>query len=390
VERLKNCLEPGAKMGVVIKSNAYGHGIKIVSLALREEAEVLIVFSISEALAVRAWTGEGRILVVGPPSPTESDLDEALRQGIELTVAKGAWLGAIFAAAERSGATAELHLKLDTGTNRQGMATEELMSVAMHLLDDPRVHLRGISTHFADIEDTLDHSYAQTQFERFTETADSLDSLLGTKVERHSANSAATVLWPRTHGSFVRAGLASYGFWPSRETFLAVRTKNNEGLSPRLEPVLEWTSRVTEIRQLNAGDYVGYGRSFRCTGETRIAVVPVGYADGYSRSLSNKGHMLADGVRAPIRGRVCMNMTMIDVTDIPDVQIGTEVTMLGSQGSEVITAEDLADWMGTINYEVCTSIAASIPRIAVDVPEELVAPYESAGVPSEGPRVPLD
>ena len=381
VELLKGGLEEGASMGVVIKSNAYGHDMKIAALALRDIAELLIVFSVSEALAVRACTGEGRVLVVGPPTPDDGQLDEALRSGIELTVAKGAWIPRILASSERTGTKAQLHLKLETGTNRQGMDRAELFELAGHLKEDPRAVVRGISTHFADIEDTLDHSYAQSQFERFSEVSSELVRFLGREVERHCANSAATLLWDRTHGSFVRVGLAAYGFWPSRETFLAVRMQKKEEQTLRLEPILEWNSKISEIRSIKAGDYVGYGRSFRCTGDSRIAVVPVGYADGYRRSLSNKGHMLVSGVRAPIRGRVCMNMTMIDVTDIPEAEIGTSVTLLGVQGSERISAEDLADWMDTINYEACTSISNSIRRRAVDVPEDLLPQFVKFDVP---------
>ncbi len=190
----------------------------------------------------------------------------------------------------------------------------------------------------------------------------------------HSANSAATLLDERTHGDLVRVGIAAYGLWPSKETqaaWLERRMSSSDGNStlppgenPQLAPVLSWRARLAQVKDVPAGGYVGYGRTFRATHASRIAIVPVGYHEGYDRRLSNIAHVLVDGVRCPVRGRVCMNMIMIDVTDVPQAVPGAVATLLGSDGEERVSAEQLAAWMGTIHYEVVSRIHPSVPRRA--------------------------
>ena len=229
------------------------------------------------------------------------------------------------------------------------------------------MRLEGLTTHFADIEDTTDHRFADRQLAQLLEArvATGGDDLL-----LHSANSAATLLDERTHGDLVRVGIAAYGLWPSKETqaaWLERRMSSSSTLppgdSPVLTPVLSWRARLTQVKDVAAGGYVGYGRTFRATHATRIAIVPIGYHEGYDRRLSNVAHVVVDGVRCPVRGRVCMNMMMIDVTDAPAARPGAVATLLGDDGDERVSAEQLAAWMGTIHYEVTSRVHPAVPRL---------------------------
>ena len=181
----------------------------------------------------------------------------------------------------------------------------------------------------------------------------------------HAANSAATLTWPQAHADLVRVGIAAYGLWPSRETYATVlerRMGAGESSIPQLRPVLSWKARVAQIRAVAEGEYIGYGRTFRATYPMRIAVLPVGYYEGYDRRFSNVGHALINGVRAPVRGRVCMNMAMVEITHITGVEQGSIATLLGRDGEEELSAEAWADWMKSINYEAVTRIHPDQPR----------------------------
>ena len=179
---------------------------------------------------------------------------------------------------------------------------------------------------------------------------------------RTIANSAAGILWPNTHCELVRAGITCYGMWPSTESYVSAKLL---GKDVDLRPALTWKTIVAQEKLIDTGSVIGYGCTYQTTHPTRIVVIPVGYYDGYDRALSNLAYVLIHGKRAPIRGRICMNMCMADVTDIPDVKMGDEVVLLGRQGDEIITAEQLASWSGTINYELTTQIQTSVPRIAI-------------------------
>jgi alanine racemase len=178
--------------------------------------------------------------------------------------------------------------------------------------------------------------------------------------ELNLANSAATILWPETHLAMARVGIAIYGMWPSKETQVSAALAHRDGIV--LRPAMTWKTRIAQVKDVEAGDWIGYGRSYRTTHPTRLAVLPVGYYDGYDRKLSNLAYVLVGGRRAPVRGRICMNMTLVDVTDVPGARAGDEVVLLGAQGADAVTAEQFAAWADTINYEVTTRIAESIPR----------------------------
>jgi alanine racemase len=256
-----------------------------------------------------------------------------------------------------------VHVKVETGNNRQGLALAQVIELARLILTLPAIELEGLSSHYADIEDTTDHAYAKSQLCRFNEACDALRELgLPPKV-RNFSNSAAAILWNETHFELVRVGISMFGMWPSKETFVATVMARRR--RPDLRPALTWKTVVAQVKKVYQGEFVGYGRTFQATHPTTIAVLPTGYYDGYDRGLSNLAHVLVNGQIAAVLGRVCMNMTMVDVSDIRGVKPGTEVVLLGRQGGSCVTAEQMADWIHSINYEVTTRINDRIPRVVV-------------------------
>jgi alanine racemase len=316
------------------------------------------------------------IYICGPLLPFEAaDVVSAEARAVVVDVDVA---HALSAAAASVGRTAPVHVKIETGTHRQGLRIQDAVAFARVVRSLPGLVVEGITTHFADIEDTTDHRFAEHQLATLLQArAAFVDDGIAVPMV-HSANSAATLLDERTHGDLVRVGIAAYGLWPSKETHaawlerrLAASTTlppgpSHDGGLPTLRPVLSWRSRLTQVKDVDAGCYVGYGRSFRTTHPTRLGIVPVGYHEGYDRRLSNVAHVVVGGVRCPVRGRVCMNMMMVDVTDAPGARPGATVTLMGDDGDERVSAEQLAAWMGTIHYEVTSRIHPVVPRVAVD------------------------
>jgi alanine racemase len=216
-----------------------------------------------------------------------------------------------------------------------------------------------MSTHFANLEDRLNQQYARHQLREF-QKAEAILNQLGIKPHyRHCAATAGIIALPEAHFNFVRLGIGAYGLWPSPKTKIAAERLD---VKMELKPVLTWKTIVAQVKPVKKGDLVGYGCSHEMKQNGKIAVLPIGYYDGFVRTLGNKGAVLIRGHRAPVIGRVCMNMIMVDVTDIPNVRLEDEVVLIGEQGSERITAEDMAELSGTINYEVTTRIGERIPR----------------------------
>ncbi len=357
----------------VVKGNAYGHGLLLAARAFVEAgADWLCVNALFEAEKLRDGGIRVPIYVLGRIPP--GDIPAALDLGCQLVVydeqtireASRAARGRVGDSALSSlsdARPARLHLKLETGNNRQGIREDEAARLATLIDEDPALEFTGLATHFADVEDTTDHTFAKAQIARFCQFADQLEARGIAPRYKHVSNSAATILWPDSHMGLVRAGIACYGMWPSTEAYVSALVAGRARIE--LTPALTFKSQVAQVREVPAGEYIGYGRTFRTTHTTRVAVLPVGYYDGYPRGLSNLAHVLIRGHRAQVRGRVCMNITTVDVTDIEGVTAGDEVVLLGCQGEESITAEQIAEWAGTINYEITTRINERIPRIAV-------------------------
>jgi alanine racemase len=346
LESLRRIAPPPARLMPVVKSEAYGHGLELAGRAFAAAgADWLGVHAVAEAVRLREAQVTVPILVLGPA--TRDEVAQAHGLGCDVTVASLAALEAAAAAG-----AARVHLKVETGVNRQGIVEDELPAVLAILSDHPALELVGLTSHFADIEDTTDHGFATRQQERFAAWCARIDEATDRTPLRHMSCSAAALLWPGTHHDLVRVGIAAYGVWPSRETLVSARAEGRADLV--LQPAMTWTVRISQVRTVPAGETVGYGRTWRAPVASRIAVLPIGYADGYLRGLAGRAHVLIGGERAPLRGRICMNLCMTDVTHIAGATAGQEAVLLGAQGDDTITPEQMADWLGTIPYEILT------------------------------------
>ena len=353
----RDLVGPDSRLAPAVKANAYGHGIVLAARTFADAgADWLCVHGIDEARVLRDAGLTLPIYVVGPVLLHElaeaSALDLRIVVYNEETVDRLASLGCPL----------RLHLKLETGNHRQGLEIEHALALADKIAATPGLELEGAASHFANIEDTTDHRYARHQLARFEEAIDALRQAGHRVPIRHLSNSAAAILWPEQTFEMVRVGIGAYGLWPSTETQVAAALAGRG--STQLRPALTWKTRVAQVKDVPEGKFVGYGCTYMTTHPTRLAILPVGYFEGYDRRLSNLAHVLIRGRRAPVRGRVCMNIIMVDVTDIPDVALEDEVVLLGRQGEENVSAEQVGAWAGTINYEVVSRIGGHLPRIA--------------------------
>lgn len=361
MQAFRRHLGPDVLLAPVVKSNGYGHGLERAARAfVAGGADWLCVHSPAEARRLLVERLGVTVLMMGPWS--EPDLDELVAAGVHLTSSSASRLAAVEAAARRVGRRALLHLKVETGTHRQGLQTGELRAVLQRIQASADLELVGMHSHFANIEDTTRHEFAAHQVHRFQEALRLADELGVPPRVRHLASSAATILFPHTHYDLVRPGIAAYGHWPSRETLASARELGLGNLD--LAPALTWKSVLTEIKTVPAGSYIGYGCTDKVEVDTPIGIVPVGYADGYRRVMGGRAHVLVHGRHCRVRGRVCMNLIMVEVRHLDRVAEGDEVVLLGRQGSEEISAEQLGDWAQTLHYEILAGLSAEIPRCA--------------------------
>ncbi|MCX7945006.1 MAG: alanine racemase [Deltaproteobacteria bacterium] len=344
----------------VVKANAYGHGlVEILSIIRDTKIRKFGVFTLEEALKVKELIPDSMILIF--QSLYNKELYEAIERGFDITIGSVDNLQNLKDIIKNTRSPPFIHLKVETGTNRQGITEPELNTVIQTLSEIRKIKLRGIYTHFANIEDTTDHSYAMFQLNRYRRFVSEFDKN-GIKFEfRHTACSAAAILFPETHFDFVRIGISLYGHWPSKETLISANHLNIE--KPNLLPVMSLRTKIIQIKNVRSSEYIGYGCTYKATRDMKIGILPIGYANGYRRVFSNSTYVIVKGRRAPVVGRVCMNIIMIDITDIPGVRVLDEVTLLGKDNGEMISAEDLAQIAGTINYEILTQIDPFATRI---------------------------
>ncbi len=340
----------------VVKANAYGHGVRQI-VPLLKNADWFAVNSLEEGLELREIGIQKPVLLLG--HVPISRLHEAAEAELRLTVFNRETIAAL-SKIKTGCPPVRIHLKIETGTGRQGIPPEQVPEYIREIQDADGVMLEGVSTHFANIEDTLNYDYSHRQLTTFRKALEDIQKLGENPSIIHTACTAAAVLFPETHFSMIRAGIGVYGLWPSRETFLSATMR--EKSVPDLKPVLTWKTRVVQLKNLPEGSFVGYGCSYRTTRKTKVAVLPVGYADGYDRSLGNTAYVLVNEKRAPVIGRVCMNLTMVDVTDISEVALENEVVLLGRWDHEIISVETMAGWAQTINYEIITRISPFLER----------------------------
>jgi len=356
---LRKAIGNKTQLMTVVKSFAYGHGMLAVANVLKEKTDWFGVASLDEALVLRKSKINNPILVLSYFDLDWQKIEQGIKQKITFPAYSRTQIEFLNSIAKKLHRQASVHIKIDTGTSRIGQRIETIRTFLRELSKFKNVEVSGLFSHFADSEENP--AYTAKQIEIF-EKAIEITSREFPNLICHMSCSAAAILLPKSHYGMVRAGLMTYGIHPSKKTRQAPITRDYVGRHIELKPVLTWKTKIIQVKSLPKGVYVGYGLSYRTFRETKMAVLPVGYADGYDRKLSNTGVVLVSGKRANVIGRVCMNLTMIDVTGIP-VKKNQEVILLGGHGKNRITAEELAVKIGTINYEVVTRINWALPRI---------------------------
>ena len=363
VQRLRGLLRPGARLLAVVKADGYGHGgVMAARAALEGGADWLGVARVGEGAALRAAGITAPVLMLAEP-PAGGVL-RAVELDLVPTLYTVDSLRKFAAAARLAGRVVPVHVKVDTGMHRYGVAPDDAEAFLDLVRGEEGLHLQGLWSHFAVAEDVL-NPYTKQQFESFTDVLAQVGALAGRPpgssggpaggLIRHLANSAALLTFPEAHFDMVRTGIAVYGIHPSPE--LADRV--------RLEPAMSFKSRVGLARVLPAGESVSYGQRFVMPRDGIVATIPCGYADGVRRALTNRGEVLIRGRRHRISGTVTMDHFMVDVGEAV-VEPGDEVVLLGRQGALEITAQDLADQLSTIPYEVVCGIGARVPRVYTD------------------------
>jgi alanine racemase len=350
---LSRVVAPAMPMAV-IKANAYGHGL-LHCAKLAEEAGVTLlgVDSIEEAQQLRGEGIKAPILILG--FIPEDQLHELAKlENISITCYHREFLSLIATINPR----AEIHLPIETGLSRQGISLDGLRGF-LDEIKAQKLHLAGLYSHLANVEDVADRDYTDKQNAELQKAITILHEYQFDSVKIHLSASGAAMLYPDLRYDVSRIGIAQYGLWPSERI--------REQSSFELKPVLSWKTRIAQIKSLKAGTPVSYGLTEVLSKDSVIAVLPTGYYDGYDRTgFSSRGQVLIGGKRCKVIGRICMNMCMIDMSDVVGANVGDEVVLLGSQGDKRITAEELAELAGTINYELVTRISAHLPRLLVD------------------------
>ncbi|MDD4168757.1 MAG: alanine racemase [Desulfotomaculaceae bacterium] len=353
VQEIRRVTTPAAKVLAVVKANGYGHGaVEVSRVALANGTEWLGVARVSEGVALREAGINAPVLVLGYSPPEQSQ--EVIRYRLSQTVYTFDMALALAEAAGREGTRAKVHVKVDTGMGRIGwLAGPDVASEILNLARIPHLEIEGVFTHFA-AADITEPGYTISQLERFLEITTALRRA-GLEVQfKHTANSPALLKMPETHLDLVRAGIIVYGLYPSDDFEQSI---------VNLVPAMSLKAKVAYVKKVPSSFSVSYGCTYKTAGPSVIATLSVGYADGYSRRLSSKGEVLLHGRRAPVIGRVCMDQIMADVGHIPEVKMGDEAVLIGSQGSEEITADEIAFKIDTINYEVICMVSHRVPRV---------------------------
>lgn len=352
VKQFKRHLDPETKFMAVVKADGYGHGaVETAKAALKGGASHLAVAVLEEGIALREAGIKEPILLL---SPIEKEaVAAAVQHDLSMTVFSREIAEEAVRIRKESKIPVHVHLKIDTGMNRIGVRTKEEATSLLHILEEGRVQTEGIFTHFADADNLDDSSFTYLQYRNFMEIVQFCEDQ-GFKIPiRHCCNTAATLAYPELQLDMVRVGIGLYGLFPTVEFM---------GMLP-LEPVMEFKTTILALKTISHDQTVGYGRTFTASANTKIATIPVGYADGYSRHLSNKGFVSIRHKRIPIAGLICMDQTMLDVSSLPDVQEEEEVVLFGDPANGDVSVYDVAEWAGTIHYEIVCDISKRVPRI---------------------------
>ena len=354
---MKENIAENTKILAVIKTDGYGHGGVPIAKML-EQLDFMFGYAAAtyeEAHVLREAGVKKPILILGYTFPY--CYEELIREEIRPAVYRRDTVEELAAAAAKVGQKAKVHIKVDTGMGRIGITPdEEGLEFVRFLIEHPELEVEGIFTHFAKSDET-DKTSANHQLELFQNFIDKIQTELGITIPvKHCSNSAAILEMPQANMDMVRAGITTYGLYPSEEV--------SKDIVP-LRAAMSLYSHIVYCKTIHAGQSVSYGGLFTATKDTRVATIPVGYGDGYPRSLSGKGYVLIRGKKAPILGRVCMDQFMVDISEIPEAMEGDKVTLLGMDGTERITAEELGELSGRFNYEFVCDLGKRIPRVYI-------------------------
>ena len=351
LRQIKKTIGPRVKILSMVKANAYGHGaVEVARTLAKSGSDAFGVATVEEGIELRRARISQPILVFA--GVYLEQLDQFLRYKLTPVIYEAATLRALDKAVEARKTKFKIQLEIDTGMGRIGFPTSEIESWLPLVSKLKALMLDGVFSHFSDAE-TANEQYTLGQLSEFHHVLDRFKSMNIFPAASHMAKSAALITVPASHLALVRPGLILYGMYPALELKKQIA----------LKPVLSWRTRIIQLKRSATKTYIGYGRTFVTKRKSLIATLPVGYADGYRWLLSNRAEVIVRGKRAPVVGRVSMDLTSVDVTDIRNVQQGDEVVLLGRQGDAVISADEMAAWANTISYEIFTSIGARVPRI---------------------------
>lgn len=364
IDFIHNFLGEGVTFSSVVKGNAYGHGINhYCPLAYKCGVRHFSVFSAQEALEVtKALTNHNHELMIMGQIDNE-ELAWAIENNVEFYVFEQDRLDAAIAASKKIGKKALIHVELETGMNRTGFPNKEIIETFKKIEADLNyLDVKGVCSHFAGAESIANYKRVKDQFNRFKRYQNKLSTLPWLDAKMHLASSSASLRYPKSQMDLVRIGILQFGFFPTEEIFVHYSTKMKTNVNP-LKRILSWKTRVMDIKTVKKGEFVGYGTSYFTNKITKIALLPVGYSLGYSRSLSNQGKVLINGTRFSVIGTVNMSMLAVDVSSDESIKKGDEVVLIGNQGELEISVSSFSDFSQLINYELLTRLPQDIPRI---------------------------
>jgi alanine racemase len=356
---------------VPVKADGYGHGgIEVSRVLAMEGIDQLGVASCGEGVTLRSEGISLPILILSPS--TALDIPLIIRENLIPSVVDMDFALQLSRQAKEKGKVVQVHVEVETGMGRTGVDYREALNFILSMTDFENIEVVGVFTHFAAAEER-EKSFTVTQLRHFEKTKNALEEKNCQIQYFHAANSAALLDLPETFFNLVRPGILVYGLYPSSDSKRTIPVK----------PVMVFKTRVVQLQKIERGKSISYGRTFTTGRDSLVAVLSVGYGDGYLRSLSNRGEVLIHGKRAKILGTVCMDLTMVDVTDIPGVEIGNEATLIGREGNDEITANEVAKWAGTIPYEIISTIGIRVSKVFLEKKKETHFPLYSEGrIPS--------
>ena len=365
IKFLRSLFDDSTILTSVVKSNAYGHGIEEI-VPVMEECGVnsFAVFNATDAIRVKGSLKENKTIIILGYVPDEL-VEWVIDNGVECYISNFERADSLMLAAKKLNKKAIVHIDLETGMNRIGLNFNDLQKVISIIKENrENFHVRGVCTHFAGAESISNYVRIQNQFKLYKELVDYLKKE-GIKPDiLHTACSAAAITYPETRLDMVRIGIMQYGFWSSNETFIQyIHNKTNK--RDPLRRVLQWKTKIMDVKQVKLGEFIGYGNFFQAHNDMKIAIIPIGYYDGYSRSLSNQGKVLINNQRVAIIGMVNMNMIIGDVSKLNNVKIGDEVVIIGKQGKNQLSVASFSELSNQVNYELLTRLPKDINRIQI-------------------------